>query len=669
MSTKPWVVLALFGVFVNAQTKSSLIGYPSVLASGAKGDGSTDDQPSIQRSLNAAIAASGFHSAGTVLLPPATVDYRISKPLVIAGSNFSLIGSGSKSRITPTYPSGPALIVRSENYPVISGSLGAPLLPMPGGATSFSWTTTTNDQKYLNMTDAAGTLSGATAFTIEENFSTADTTFWNATDFSAVTLFDINSVYEYQKVGGRALTFRLAHLGSLPVQLCALDAIGSYSYATPIPVNVPHSLCTSGAGISIGAHQFGVSYDGTNIRLFIDGVLSATEARSGTLFVPAYSSLTFGDYIIGGSWPDGEVGHTSINASYDNIRISNVARHTATYTPPTQKFTSDSSTVYLLTFSNNFDVFTQIGGSLGNSWAWLRNGCSDSCPSDGSVQLSNIDIVGASGIVVASSPRVKIDKTVIRPLSGYGLYLFGNSYEGKIDAQILAGGSTLYAAAFNATSSLIQANILADGSYYPIVISGISINCSGCVAQTEIGTVIPINVVGIGNASVNLAHSEVESENTGPDFQYAYYLGSAATGQQDTVDLSGATIESAKGFVFNRYAKLNLDHALIHNLGSAASYVVNTDATTLPVGSVSILGLTQDVPIGIIDHPWLAQCGGGTVCPVNFSDLPTAPNGLAFYCADCKNFADDITGTFDSTAAGSGHGTNVLRENGAWRVH
>lgn len=50
------------------------------------------------------------------------------------------------------------------------------------------------------------------------------------------------------------------------------------------------------------------------------------------------------------------------------------------------------------------------------------------------------------------------------------------------------------------------------------------------------------------------------------------------------------------------------------------------------------------------------------------SALATPPNGWLIYCSDCLNAHDD-SATFDSTAAGSGHGTNVLRENGAWRVH
>jgi hypothetical protein len=60
---------------------------------------------------------------------------------------------------------------------------------------------------------------------------------------------------------------------------------------------------------------------------------------------------------------------------------------------------------------------------------------------------------------------------------------------------------------------------------------------------------------------------------------------------------------------------------------------------------------------------------GETLPSFTFANLPTVANGTMLYCSDCKNVTDDTTGTFDSVAASGGHGTNVLRENGAWRVH
>lgn len=58
------------------------------------------------------------------------------------------------------------------------------------------------------------------------------------------------------------------------------------------------------------------------------------------------------------------------------------------------------------------------------------------------------------------------------------------------------------------------------------------------------------------------------------------------------------------------------------------------------------------------------------LAPVQFSSLLTLtlPDGSVLYCVNCKNVADDGA-SFDSAATGGGHGTNLLHENGQWRVH
>jgi hypothetical protein len=54
--------------------------------------------------------------------------------------------------------------------------------------------------------------------------------------------------------------------------------------------------------------------------------------------------------------------------------------------------------------------------------------------------------------------------------------------------------------------------------------------------------------------------------------------------------------------------------------------------------------------------------------PLPFAGLPVMPDGTELYCYDCQNIHDDGA-SFDTTAIGGGHGTNVLHENGEWRVH
>jgi hypothetical protein len=57
-----------------------------------------------------------------------------------------------------------------------------------------------------------------------------------------------------------------------------------------------------------------------------------------------------------------------------------------------------------------------------------------------------------------------------------------------------------------------------------------------------------------------------------------------------------------------------------------------------------------------------------TVLYVQLALLPNQPDGSTVYCSDCMNIADDQA-AFDSDAMPGGHGTNMLHENGHWRVH
>jgi hypothetical protein len=57
-----------------------------------------------------------------------------------------------------------------------------------------------------------------------------------------------------------------------------------------------------------------------------------------------------------------------------------------------------------------------------------------------------------------------------------------------------------------------------------------------------------------------------------------------------------------------------------------------------------------------------------TLATVAFSSLPALSDGTTLYCYDCKNVHDDGA-MFDSDAEGGGHGSNLVHENGQWRVH
>ncbi len=130
----------------------------------------------------------------------------------------------------------------------------------------------------------------------------------------------------------------------------------------------------------------------------------------------------------------------------------------------------------------------------------------------------------------------------------------------------------------------------------------------------------------------------------------------------NTIQGPGATSTSSVGIElvgFTSGANVSSNAINFTQIGINAG--ANVTATT--IGPNQISAYSQPLFGGNANVIWL-DAG-----PMSLAQLPTAANGSKLFCFDCKNVTDDTTGTFDSAAAGSGHGTTVLRENGAWRVH
>lgn len=87
-------------------------------------------------------------------------------------------------------------------------------------------------------------------------------------------------------------------------------------------------------------HHLAVTYDGSNVRLWVDGALAKTYARASSTM----SISSAGTSAIGGLGAT-----TSVDwvGAVDEVRISNVVRYTATFTPPAAAFTLDANTIDL----------------------------------------------------------------------------------------------------------------------------------------------------------------------------------------------------------------------------------------------------------------------------------------------------------------------------------
>ena len=669
----------------NAYASSSL----NLRGCGAKGDNTTDDFTAIQNCLDSAcqtLAADPLSQTTlSVFVPDApNAYYRFSKPLTIHCDNLTLFGNGSRAAFKPLYNGGPGIVVRTPLYPSMASSLGAGLLPNAGGGTSNSLIVAESGNPgniYLNLMDVRGMssapdINGATAFTIEANYNSNDSTFFAKTDASIQALVDINSAYEPGFVGGSPMLLFVGPNGSSGIKACAAGRIGTYSYASPPPTNVAFTLC-GGTVTQNVTHHIAVSFDGTTVRLFLDGSIVASTTASGSLFVPANSAITIGDIVT--STPDGGQLGAEWNGFIDNVRISNVARYTATFTPPTVKFTGDNNTCWLLTFATNFDIFTQVQTNNSVGWAWLRGAGFGSGGFDSihDIQIDSGGGYGSSGITDISSSRLHLENISIRFPVGYGIYVIGTAYENFFHNIYIQGPPYFGIALSGSGSTWINdfEGINIDGGVYPMILN-FSTTCIKCVLQIESSTSVPLTFQLGGNNKFVFVDVEIEAENTTSAFKDSVYLaGLTSTTAPDSIQFVGGTIEfSGAHAFFDRSARLMLDGVLFHNLGVGTPTLITSDAAHVPPGSIQLIDLTSDTATPWIDNPSIAQGSQlGFVQPASviFANLGTPATGTPYlvYCSDCKNVADDTTGIFDSVAASGGHGTTVLYENGQWRVH
>lgn len=118
------------------------------------------------------------------------------------------------------------------------------------------------------------------------------------------------------------------------------------------------------------AYHIAIVCTGTQYNIYKDGVLSATV--NSTLRLPASS---FNSFIFGSD------GTTLANSAYDEIRMSNIARYTANFTPSTTALILDNNTITLNHFEETtatssddtvqlFDQYKR-GGNAPNSVAYI----------------------------------------------------------------------------------------------------------------------------------------------------------------------------------------------------------------------------------------------------------------------------------------------------------
>lgn len=125
---------------------------------------------------------------------------------------------------------------------------------------------------------------------------------------------------------------------------------------------------TLNAGV---VHHVALAYDGSNVRIFTDGVLQDTEAATGTITQAACEDFTTTPPLL---WPESGAFLAAMPYTMDSLRISSTARYTATFTNPTAKFATDANTLLLLNFDGyDAGMFTGQTGASGSVYLVHRD--------------------------------------------------------------------------------------------------------------------------------------------------------------------------------------------------------------------------------------------------------------------------------------------------------
>jgi hypothetical protein len=192
-------------------------------------------------------------------------------------------------------------------------------------------------------------------------------------------------------------------------------------------------------------HHFEVSWDGTHLRVFWNGELWTNGA-----YVPAagngdgftqypWETLHLGagqQFYLGGEEPSWGY----VKSTIDVVHISNIARHTATFTPPTTKETEDNNTLLLLNFDRKWK-YLLIGRTLafGPGDVYLLPTCSQNGETP-LVRLGNFGLLGGGGIKMDFASQSELHDINHQGCTD-GWKLTNNGYFSKIHKVVVYGGN------------------------------------------------------------------------------------------------------------------------------------------------------------------------------------------------------------------------------------
>lgn len=254
--------------------------------------------------------------------------------------------------------------------------------------------------------------------------------------------------------------------GSTPIENNVAFAIFVLGTAFGFDPNNPHlsfQLTTTAGSVTAETsgpalptdgtyHVLRFDYDGSNMRIFVDGVAQAligggtAKPQTGTIVQKQYEAIHLGYGLQEGFDGWNPIFNPPTGCRLASMRFSWMSRGSADYSPPAGKFTEDGITRFLM----NFDINQAHGGltfarsyggaNFGLQDAWLPNTFGQDQMGFVAIKNLQIEVQNGVGIDCAATPNITFEDLTI--LAQGGISLGNNAYNASATrCQIHASGN------------------------------------------------------------------------------------------------------------------------------------------------------------------------------------------------------------------------------------
>lgn len=209
-----------------------------------------------------------------------------------------------------------------------------------------------------------------------------------------------------------------------------------------LTVNGQKISLNSNQVLSVGQiYHVALTYDGATVRLFLgipgsSSVVAASAPASGPVTQQYTEDVIFGPS--SQDWPYCTLLNACFVGHVYSLRISNVARWTAAFTTPAPPLPQldNNSLLCLNPGYSTFDMFIQVTDHSYLPVRWLNKSLAAGV---GNVQLRDMGIAGASGVLMMYAQNCRLDNVALNNSGRYNLHAWNNCFNNSVSSSSIGG--------------------------------------------------------------------------------------------------------------------------------------------------------------------------------------------------------------------------------------